>query len=179
MRTECTIPTYALTKSNIEIVICRARKTKDMPRISSQLTWLNLFGRLLQNLLFTSTILYFIFYCRLLSDTVCCCPHKILSCSQYSPYCVAECPCRRFSLFSAIAVCATPSANALVGAWHHFGWSYYWTVRARELRPVRLLLSSSDGRGYWGKRPDKCAWHPSRVATSLKISHYTHTYVLV
>ena len=133
MRTECTIPTYALTKSNIEIVICRARKTKDMPRISSQLTWLNLFGRLLQTLLFTFTVLYFIFYGRLLSDTVCCCLHKILSFSQYSPYCVAECPCRRFSLFSAIAVCATPSANALVGAWHHFGLILIQGARACRL----------------------------------------------
>ena len=58
--------------------------------------------------------LHAVWCCLLMSDT---CPARL----QCFPYCVAEFACLTPCLLSENVVCATPPANALASAWHHFG----------------------------------------------------------
>mmetsp|Transcript_8920 Transcript_8920/g.12927 ORF Transcript_8920/g.12927 Transcript_8920/m.12927 type:complete len:166 (+) Transcript_8920:3996-4493(+) len=98
---------------------------KEASSKASLLTWLQNTSRLL----LSSMFLYIPICCclpalaLLLSD--------LFTHSQYSPYCVAECPCTSCSTrFLTQLACATPTANALVGS----------CITVNELNPWALVL---------------------------------------
>ena len=75
---------------------------------------------------------------------------NLISRSQYSPYCVAECPCTGVGTcwFLTLKNAPPQPLYARVGVWHRSGWLIRGKRRACSRGPVRLLLSSSDGLGY-------------------------------